>query len=74
MPLPQLWTTDEVAAYLGYTGDQARKIVSNQLRRWGLEPYDREPGRSGQNRWRVTEVKAAQASATRHTGSRDKET
>lgn len=56
---PDLWTTEQVATYLGIAQGSARKTLS----RWGVEPYDREPGRNGSHRYVADDVRAAHASA-----------
>lgn len=52
----EMWTIDAVAEYLGYdiahSADQA-------LRRAGVRPVGREPGRSGKNLYRASDVRSA---------------
>lgn len=49
----ELWNTERVMVFLG-----ARSIRSamGTINRLGLEPFDREPGRTGMNRYRAAEV------------------
>ena len=47
-------TVDEVAEELGITP----KSADNQLRKWGIEPAAREPGRGGRNLYPAKEVQA----------------
>jgi hypothetical protein len=55
---PELWTTAEVAEYLGASSaGSGRKTLS----RLGLAPVSRQPGRDGQNLYDATEVRAAKA-------------
>lgn len=52
---PELWTTDQVRAYLNLT---TRASARAQLAAWGIQPVAREPGRAGQNLYPAATVKA----------------
>lgn len=54
---PELWTVLEVAAFLGIEPKSADK----QLRRWGVVPVSREPGRAGRNLYRADLVQSLHA-------------
>ncbi|WP_018588768.1 hypothetical protein [Salinispora arenicola] len=49
-----LWTTDDVVAYLGL---RTRASARAQLSAWGIRPCDREPGRSGLNRYQPQPIR-----------------
>ena len=55
MTAAELWTVADVADVLGI----APKSADNQLRRWGVTPVSRQPGRGGMNLYRATEVRRA---------------
>lgn len=57
----QLWTVDEVAAFAGIGTASA----DTELRRHGVKPIARQPGRGGKNLYEADVVKAALASRTR---------
>lgn len=48
-----LWTTAEVAEYLKVQV----KTADKQLRRWGIAPTGRQPGRGGQNLYPADQVR-----------------
>lgn len=53
MAVEELWSTEQVRAFLG------AKTIRSAMRtitRLGLQPVDREPGRAGMNRYRAAEV------------------
>ncbi|MFC8723787.1 hypothetical protein [Streptomyces bacillaris] len=52
-----LWTTSQVAEYLGYTGKSATGSARRQLSRWGVTPVRREPGRGGESLYEAEKVK-----------------
>lgn len=54
-----VWTTDQVAAHCGIKAT----VVSNRMIRLGVPVYDREPGRSGRNRYLAHLVREAVANA-----------
>lgn len=54
----ELWTTDEVAEYLGYATRNARTIARRQLLRWGIQPVARQPKADGQNLYPAAAVRA----------------
>lgn len=60
---PTRWTTDDVAAHLGYTSRYSRQSAARALHRWGIHPVGRQPGRSGQNLWDAQEVRDAKVNA-----------
>lgn len=57
-PQPEEWTTEQVAAFLGYTGDSAEATARGWLARKGIQPVAREPGRAGKNLWPTDQVRA----------------
>lgn len=57
--MSDVWTTDQVAEFLGIPARNVRK----QLARWGVQVYDREPGRGGANRYLAEHVRTAKANA-----------
>lgn len=54
-----MWTTEQVAEFLGIPARNVRK----QLSRWGVGVHDREPGKGGANRYLAEAVKEAKAKA-----------
>lgn len=58
----ETWTVDDVAEALGI----AAKSADNQLRRWGIAPVGREPGRGGRNLYPAEPIR--KAIATRRPG------
>lgn len=61
---PELWTTEDVAQFLGLQGNNRRSTALRQLKRWNVEPVGRTPGREGGNQYRPADVKAAHATRT----------
>lgn len=57
----QLWTVDDVAAFAGIGTASA----DTELRRHGVKPIAREPGRGGKNLYSADVVKAALVGRTR---------
>ncbi|MBP2341136.1 hypothetical protein JOF41_007390 [Saccharothrix coeruleofusca] len=57
--MTEVWTTEEVADHCGIKASSVRET----MRRWGIEPYDRIPGRGGANRYPAAEVRAAKQAA-----------
>lgn len=53
--MAEYMTVTEVAEELGIT----EKSADNQLRKWGIAPASREPGRGGRNLYPAAEVRAA---------------
>lgn len=53
----ELWSTTEVAAYLGYSGPSAEGSARKQLSRWGLTSAGREVGRRGQSQYVAAQVR-----------------
>lgn len=49
----ELWNTEQVRVFLGAKSIRSAMGTINRL---GLQPVDREPGRSGMNRYRAGEV------------------
>lgn len=49
-----LWTTDDVVEYLGL---RSRASARAQLSAWGIRPCDRQPGRSGLNRYYPQQIR-----------------
>ncbi|MFF7335394.1 hypothetical protein [Streptomyces sp. NPDC008150] len=56
-----LCTIDEVADLFGYQGASRTGSARKTLSRLGVTAVDREPGRGGKSRYRLTDVKAARA-------------
>lgn len=52
----ELWTTARCAQELRYTSDSRNRVVDKMLRRKGITPYIRLPGRNGQNLWNAQQV------------------
>jgi len=59
MTTPEVWTSAEVAAHCEIDIDYVRKRMS----RLGVEPVDRETGRTGRHRYLADQVRAAVAAA-----------
>lgn len=51
MPKRELWTTEQVGAYLGI------KDPNSQLRRWKIRPIGREIGRGGQHQYDAEQIR-----------------
>lgn len=67
------WTTEQVAAHLGYTGDAAQATARKRIGRWGLSAIDRDPT-SGGKRYAADQVRAAHQASPgkgRHGATRD---
>jgi len=61
----ELWTIDEVAAYLGYSGKSATGSARSTMSRLGVEAVSRQPGRGGKSLYDAAQVRAAQAARPR---------
>lgn len=57
--MTELWTSAEAASFLGVA---SADIAGRTLRRAGIQPLARQPGRSGQNLWGADEVRRFKAS------------
>lgn len=55
----ELWTTEQVAEHFGIDPTSVRKTMSRR----GVEVYDREPGKGGQNRYLAEPVREAKKQA-----------
>jgi len=54
MMTEELWTTTQVAEYLGY---DSRDSVYMWLHRAGIKPVSRQPGKSGENLYRAEDIR-----------------
>lgn len=57
--MTEVWNTDRVAEYCGIKPS----VVSNRMNRLGVPVHDREPGRTGRNRYLAHLVREASATA-----------
>lgn len=57
----ELWTIDEVAAFLGYSGDAATGSARKTMSLLGVTAVARQPGRGGKSLYDADRVRAAQA-------------
>ncbi|HEY3478576.1 MAG TPA: hypothetical protein VGL02_06695 [Streptomyces sp.] len=57
--MDEVWTTEQVAAYLDIPTSSVRKYMT----RWGVTAHDRAPGKGGANRYLADQVRAAKAAA-----------
>jgi hypothetical protein len=55
----EVWTTEEVAEHCDISPSSVRKTMT----RWGVDVYDRAPGKAGANRYLAEQVRAAAAAA-----------
>lgn len=61
---PDLWTTSQVADFLGYTGRHRRASARKQMIRWGIRPGGRQVEQPGELMWPAEQIRRAHANRT----------